>query len=220
MGSIGRRFIVNIVTLYTGYVMSESKENWISQLPQNLAKAGLLQFALAPTLILLDRKVGPRELRVFLCLSMHASAKTGICYPSQKRIAEMCGYMRKDKPDATLVSLLIKKLVERGWIKNLGQRGFKKTNIYRLQIPEHGDFRSVSGHWKDFKADASDEEIIRLEFEAEGFSGVEDYIDFTNQEGVYLDPIIYNKMVERRSKDALLNFKCQDELNYSMEDVL
>lgn len=169
--------------------------NWIPQLPAHYAAVGLLPFAMSPTLILLDPMIGPRELRVFLCLSMHANAKTGLCGPSQARIAEMCGYFRKGVPDNSLVSSIIKKLVARGWVKNLGQRGFNKPNGYRLVTPNLTDFRQVTGNWKKEKINLNEEDIFLHELQKEGFSSLQDYLDFSNQEGLYADDVAYQEKV-------------------------
>lgn len=171
--------------------MSIKKTNWISQLPTEYISAGLLPFAMAPTLILLDPRIGPRELRVFLCLSMHANSTTGLCWPSQARLAEMCGYFRKGTPDNSLVSSIIKKLVQLGWVVNLGQRGFNKSNGYRLMTPTPCEFRKVARRWSSEKGALSEEQVFLAGLLRDGFNTLEDYIDFSNQDGCYADPVTY-----------------------------
>lgn len=175
--------------------MSVKKTNWISQLPTEYAAAGLLPFAMAPTLILLDPRVGPRELRVFLCLSMHANSTTGLCWPSQARLAEMCGYFRKGIPDNSLVSSIIKKLVQLGWVVNLGQRGFNKSNGYRLMTPALCESRKVGRRWQSEKGALNEEQVFLAGLLKDGFSTLEDYIDFSNQEGRYADSVTYEAKV-------------------------
>lgn len=129
------------------------------------------KFAIIPVQALLDSRLGPRHLKVLLFLAHHASRDRGECYPSQDGLAEACGWYIKDKksgeirPDDGLVSRLISNpnhdkpkkngqakkdtgpgLVELGYVENLGQRGYSKTNLYRLSIPKYrdGDLRVVT----------------------------------------------------------------------------
>jgi len=63
---------------------------------------------------------------------------------SQARLAELLGYMAKGEPNRAHVSRLIKKLEGFGYLKNSGQRGYNKTNLYRLSVPKNGDFRAAT----------------------------------------------------------------------------
>lgn len=155
---------------------------WLS--PNQL---GLPHFGFCPVQLLLDPELGPRELRVFLCLAVHADSATGKCTPSQDRIAEMCGYYKKGKPDRSLVSTLIHNLVLRGWVKNLGQQGFNRTNVYQVRVPKDIEFRSVSTRRTEQYIQQRDDAELNRALQGEGFESSQDFFDYMNSEGRYAD---------------------------------
>ncbi|MGJ7918849.1 hypothetical protein ACI48D_25705 [Massilia sp. LXY-6] len=114
------------------------------------------QFAIVPLQALLDKRIGPRQLKLLALLAHHANRDGVDCFPGLERLAEMCGFYSKGKPHTSLVSALISNpnfdkpskktgkvtkstgpgLVELGYVEKLGQRGYNKTQSYRLKIAD------------------------------------------------------------------------------------
>ena len=110
-------------------------------------------FGRFPTIALMDRGFGPRQLMVYAVLVAHAK-KSGAVAITQARIAEMLGFYRKGKPDNALVSSLISNpayltqkggtgagLEQLGYLTKHGQTGFNMVKAYQLVTPVVTDGR-------------------------------------------------------------------------------
>ncbi|WP_338754853.1 hypothetical protein [Ralstonia sp. RRA.1] len=120
---------------------TKEKEDYIRKID------GLSTFARVSPLTMIDSAIGPRQLKVFLILALHAKT-SGYVRLSQERIAEMCGFFSKGKPDNVLVSRLISNanhakqksgtgpgLVELGYVLKHGQIGHDQVQEYTLLTP-------------------------------------------------------------------------------------
>ena len=122
------------------------------------------EFAIIPLTALLDKRMGPQHLKVLIALAHHANEHGLQVFPSRERIAEMCDFYLKGKPNVDHVSALISNpnhsvkdeitgevlltkngkpkktkgpgLVELGYVEKLGQRGENQTQAYRLMTPK------------------------------------------------------------------------------------
>jgi hypothetical protein len=65
------------------------------------------KFAIVPLQALLDKRIGPRQLKLLALLAHHANRDGVDCFPGLERLAEMCGFYSKGKPHTSLVSALI-----------------------------------------------------------------------------------------------------------------
>lgn len=119
--------------------------DYISRLPS------LPAFARVPVQLLIDPRVGPRQLLVFSILAAHAR-KNGAVSLTRERIAEMCGYYLGGKPNVDLVSRLISNpshekqskgpgpgLVQLGYVERGHQAGYNGVRSYKLVSPAVAD---------------------------------------------------------------------------------
>lgn len=115
--------------------------DYISRLP------ALPAFARVPVQLLIDPRVGPRQLLVFSILAAHAR-KNGSVSLTRERIAEMCGYYLGGTPNVDLVSRLISNpshanqtkgpgpgLVQLGYVERGPQAGYNGVRSYKLVLP-------------------------------------------------------------------------------------
>jgi len=119
--------------------------DYISRLPS------LPAFARVPVQLLIDPRVGPRQLLVFSILAAHAR-KNGAVSLTRERIAEMCGYYLGGRPNVDLVSRLISNpghanqakgpgpgLVQLGYVERGNRAGWNGVRSYKLVLPAVAD---------------------------------------------------------------------------------
>lgn len=92
----------------------------------------------------------------------------------QARLAELLGYAVKGVPNRSHISSLIRKLEGLGYLSNLGQRGYNKTNLYRLSVPKHGVFRGAAFRQVPDAEYQSSRELLGLK--QQGYGSVEELI--------------------------------------------
>lgn len=108
---------------------------------------GLTPFGRVPTQTMIDPAIGPRHFLVYSVLASHAK-DDGTLGVNQARIAEMCGFYVKGKPDNALISKLISNpgfktqktgtgagLVELGYVKKYKQKGLNMIKTYSICVP-------------------------------------------------------------------------------------
>ena len=77
--------------------------------------------------LLTDKRLGIRELKVYIVLAGHADKKTRMCWPSRKRISDLTGIHPSN------VSVATRKLEECGYLeKRINSGG---ANHYKLLEP-------------------------------------------------------------------------------------
>ena len=77
--------------------------------------------------LLTDKRLGIRELKVYIVLAGHADKKTRMCWPSRKRISDLTGIHPSN------VSVATRKLEKFGYIEK--EEFFGRVNRYRVLEP-------------------------------------------------------------------------------------
>ena len=190
------------------------------------------EFAIVPLTALLDKRMGPRQLKVLIALAHHANRHGLKVFPSRERIAEMCGFYLKGKPHADLVSVLISNanhsvideetgevkktrtgknkkttgqgLVELGYVEKLGQRGENQTQAYRLMTPE----LSIED-----KNQVTDRKLSKEEYKAK-----QQAKEASEAEAFFAKEITENEAEEQQKQAAQKN-TLVSEVSDSKEDV-
>lgn len=160
-----------------------SSKNWLSKAAVDTLPA----FARVPPAVLLDPALGAPERLVFLLLCAHADV-AGKAEPSLDRLAELAGFITAGKPDRAYTSKIVKKLVQRGWVVKLGQKGFNRVQQYELQVSQVAlpelrcaqDRQLPNEEYKQARKQAQKKEE-ETNFKQMGFADADAYLEAENK---------------------------------------
>jgi hypothetical protein len=108
---------------------SAQKQPKVSEAPPHT------QFAVIPARAVTDPRINQRKPLLLLlgAIGIHASAK-GVCYPSQRRLAALCGR------SPSWAGKYLKQLLELGYIRRLAPRRYRGPRAaWRLQVLWRGN---------------------------------------------------------------------------------
>lgn len=125
------------------------------------------KFGMCPALLLQDSRLNPRQIQVFLALALHAHPKTGICYVSLARLAEIVGLA-----SVSDVSRAISALEKAEWLSS--QQRFNRTNLYTLRTS-----KSASKNQRPVKTRTVSKE---------------DHTAALRERGAYVEPVLYDDL--------------------------
>lgn len=138
-----------------------SAEKPLSWFEASLPGQGKRQFGFVPIQILLDKRVSKTGLQVFLALTVHADAVTGLCgriqngryrTPAGKRLAAIIGLSERS------IGYGLENLIKTGWICKRVQR-MDNSLVLWLGMPKDLDLAKSDGAFKDVPESWTDAEM-------------------------------------------------------------